>query len=52
MSCSVCTCTHHLAIHDVSGDEPGACLYRGGCDCKAFALLDVIAWAKQPRIAP
>ena len=50
MSCSVCVCTHHLAIHDTSGDEIGACLAKAGCDCKKFELLDVIAWAKrQPR---
>jgi hypothetical protein len=47
MSCSVCTCTHHLAVHRAK--EPMPCGIKG-CDCEAFVLLDVIAWAaRQPR---
>jgi hypothetical protein len=46
VSCSVCTCTHHAAIHDTSGDGIGRCLAQAGCDCQAFELLDVVALAR------
>lgn len=47
MSCSVCTCTHHAAIHDTSGEGIGACQAQGGCDCREFALLSVLNWQRR-----
>jgi hypothetical protein len=50
VSCAVCTCTHHAAIHDTSGDGIGACQYHGGCECKEYRNLDQTAWAR--KLAP
>ncbi len=49
MGCSVCTCTHHLAVHRAK--EPMPCVVAD-CGCEAFVLLDQIEWMrKQPREA-
>jgi hypothetical protein len=45
MSCSVCTCTHHLAWHgDPDSTEIGPCTV-GDCGCVDFQVLDATAWA-------
>lgn len=51
MSCAVCICTHHAAIHDTSGEGIGACQYRGGCECKEYKDLDQAAWAKKRKLS-